>query len=63
MRTFEHPDFSGGFTCPICSTSADAPVVLVLIAGTEDGNIMEAAQVHAECYELYIKMKGKEEQK
>ena len=55
MRTFEHPNMEG-FECPICHSSKDAPVVLVGIPGTEDGNIMQAAQVHAECYVVYCKM-------
>ena len=42
--------------CPICGTSKDEPVVLLGIPGTEEGNIMQAAQVHAECYKLYCKM-------
>lgn len=56
MRTFDHPNFTGGFTCPICQTSADKPVTLVGIPGTEDGNNIQAAQVHAECEELRQKM-------
>lgn len=56
MRVFQHPNRSGGFRCPICKTSADRPVVLVGIPGTENGNIQQAAQAHAECYELFQKM-------
>lgn len=56
MRTFDHPNYGHGFTCPICRTDADAPVTLVGIPGTEDGGIMEARQVHAECYSLTEKM-------
>jgi len=55
MREFEHPNMTN-FKCPICKTAKDAPVVLVGIPGTEDGNIMEAAQVHSECYKLSCKM-------
>lgn len=59
MRTFDHPNYHFGFTCPVCGTSADEPVTLVGIAGTEDGNNMEAKQVHAECYEIVLKMQEK----
>jgi len=56
MRPFDHPNYHGGFTCPVCKTSADAPVVLVPIPGTEDDGICEARQVHHECYQLLAKM-------
>lgn len=55
-RPFAHPNYHNGFTCPVCGTSADQPVVLVGIPGTEDGNIMQAAQVHQECYRLVKRM-------
>ena len=58
MRPFDHPNFECGFTCPVCKSSADRPVVLVGIPGTEcDGNI-EAKQVHAECWLLVQRMHG-----
>jgi hypothetical protein len=41
-------------------TSADFPVVLVPIPGTQKGNIVEARQVHADCYRLTCKMHGYE---
>ena len=50
MREFEHPNLEG-FVCPLCDTSTDAPVVLIPIPGTEEGNIMQAAQVHSHCIE------------
>lgn len=56
MRTFDHPNYHGGFICPICETSADMPVTLVGIPGTEDGGNMQAAQVHAECEALRQQM-------
>jgi len=59
MRAFEHPNMTN-FKCPICLTTADRPVVLVGIPGTEDGNVIEAKQVHAECYRLFKKMKEAE---
>ena len=57
MRQFEHPNMIN-FKCPICHTKTDAPVVLVGIPGTEDDGIIEAEQVHSECYVLYCKMRG-----
>ena len=50
MKEFKHPNMEN-FKCPICHTGKDAPVVLVGIPGTEDGNIMRAEQVHSKCYE------------
>ena len=55
-RVFDHPNMSTGFECPICHTSADAPVVLVGIPGTEDDGVMEARQVHKECFDLVMRM-------
>ena len=52
MRVFDHPNMTGGFTCPICGTGEDKPVVLVGLAGTEEGDIMEARQYHLDCIEL-----------
>jgi hypothetical protein len=58
MRTFEHPNLDGGWRCPVCKTSADQPVTLVGIPGTEEGDIMRAEQIHAECKMLFDKMIG-----
>ena len=55
-RTFPHPNLSNGWACPVCRTSADAPVMLVAISGTEKDGIVEAEQVHAECVELAQRM-------
>jgi len=60
MRTFERPNFSFGFKCPVCGTSADKPVTLAPIPGTEDGGNIEAMQVHAECAELVARMQDSE---
>lgn len=54
-RVFDHPNMKN-FKCPICKTSADQPVVLVPIPGTERGGIAEAEQVHDECMKLFNKM-------
>jgi hypothetical protein len=59
IRSFDHPNMEN-FLCPVCGTKADAPVVLVPIPGTEDGNIMQAKQVHKDCYLLVEKMQHKE---
>jgi hypothetical protein len=40
------------FKCPICGKSDDMPVVLVGIAGTQEGHIMEAEQFHLACIDL-----------
>lgn len=52
MRVFDHPNTNHGFTCPICKTAEDKPVVLVGKESTREGNIMEADQVHLDCLEL-----------
>ena len=56
MRTFDHPNFWGGWRCPVCKTSADAPVTLIPIPGTETDGIVQCKQVHAECAQLAMKM-------
>ena len=55
MREFKHPNMSN-FVCPICHSSKDAPVILLPIPGTEDDGVMEAKQVHTECYRVFCKM-------
>jgi len=49
MRTFKHFNQSGPEVCPICGTNDDKEIILVPIAGTEEGNNMQAIQVHADC--------------
>lgn len=56
MKEFEHPNLENFWTCPICKSRKDLPVVLVPIPGTEEGNIMQAKQIHSECYKLFCKM-------
>jgi hypothetical protein len=53
MRIFESPNLEG-FICPICGTGDDRPVTLVGISDTEQGNNIQAQQVHVECLELRI---------
>ena len=47
MRTFEH--FPEQSVCPVCKKSDDAECVLVPIAGTEDGNNIQAQPMHSDC--------------
>lgn len=56
MKKFAKPNTAHGFECPICHSGKEEPVVLVPIPGTEEGNICQAKQVHAECYVLFAKM-------
>jgi len=56
MKAFPHPNLSNNWQCPVCNTNKDCPVVLVGIPGTEDGGVMEAKQVHEECYKLIERM-------
>lgn len=49
MRIFDHPNTSGGFSCPVCKKADDKPIVLIGIQGTEEGMNMEAKQVHLDC--------------
>jgi len=51
MRIFEHPNTTAK-SCPICHTMDDKPVTLISIAGTENGGICEAIQVHVDCLDL-----------
>jgi hypothetical protein len=53
MRIFKHSNF-GESSCPICNKKTDKEVVLIGIDGTEDGRIIEAAQVHLDCLELRV---------
>lgn len=52
MRVFPRPNKKYGWRCPICNTDEDGEVVLIRIAGTEDGNNAEAEQVHLDCLDL-----------
>lgn len=50
MRTFETGNW-GDEVCPICKTNKLGEVILVPIAGTKEGNIAQAKQVHTKCLE------------
>jgi len=52
MRIFEKPNLSNDWKCPICGTNKVQKVVLVSIAGTQDGNIIQAEQIHLDCINL-----------
>lgn len=52
MRIFNEPNLSDGWRCPICRKAEKKPVVLIGIAGTEVGKIIEAEQYHVHCIEL-----------
>lgn len=54
MNTFPHFNQDNGAVCMWCKTNEDCETVLVPIPGTEDGNVMEARQVHKKCYDLAL---------
>ena len=52
MKIFKKPNIENGWKCPICNTSKEKEVVLVGIIGTENGNNIQAEQIHLDCIEL-----------
>ena len=52
MRIFDKPNKSNSWKCPICKTNDNKPVVLVSVEGTQEGNNVEAEQIHLECIDL-----------
>ncbi len=48
MRTFKRTEEMDK-ECPICKTKAIKDTILVPIAGTEDGNLYQAVEVHLDC--------------
>jgi len=52
MRIFNHPAITDDWKCPICNTNEDKPIVLIPIAGTRQGNNMQAEQFHVDCIDL-----------
>lgn len=56
MRVFAGFNSSNGEVCPLCNTASDEETVLIPIPGTEDGNIVEARQVHKRCYDTAIEI-------
>ena len=59
MRAFKKPNLMNDWKCPICNTSEEKDVVLCGIFGTEDGNNIQAEQIHLDCIELYYHPKMK----
>lgn len=60
MKTFQNFNQGHGYVCPICGTDENKEVILIPIAGTEEGNLMEAAQVHSECLQNNLVILTKE---
>lgn len=52
MRTFQEPNLSNDWRCPICKTNDKKEVILIGITGTESGNNMQAEQFHLDCINL-----------
>lgn len=53
MRIFEHGNWNETTEpCPVCGRKDPGPVVLVGIAGTEDGHNIQARQYHVACIDL-----------
>lgn len=48
MRTFEGGNWDGA-VCPLCGTAKEGKIVLVPIAGTFEGNLAQAREIHVEC--------------
>ena len=55
MKAFPHFNQDNDAVCPMCKTNEDCETVLVPIPGTEEGNIMQARQVHKKCYDLAVR--------
>ena len=58
MRVFERFNQHGKDVCPICKTNECKQTVLVIVDGTESGNVIEAIQVHLDCIDLRQKFIG-----
>lgn len=52
---FDHPNMHN-FRCRVCNTSADQPIYLIPVPGSEVDGISRAEQIHTECFELFLKM-------
>lgn len=50
MRTFKNGNwFDPKTVCPVCETQDEGEVVLVPVAGTQQGRNIQAIQVHTKC--------------
>ena len=59
MRTFKQGNWEGIINvCPICNTQKEGEVVLIAIAGKQEGNNCEATQVHLDCLDLWYDEKS-----
>lgn len=56
MKIFKELNPEG--KCAICGTNKIDQCILVGVDGTEDGNNMQAVQVHLDCIDLRISLKG-----
>lgn len=54
MRIFAQGNWQERQSCPICLTTKDGPIALLIIDGTQNGYTHEAKQVHIECLTLRI---------
>jgi hypothetical protein len=52
MKVFKSFNNYGDDVCPVCGKNTLKETVLIPIAGTENGNIMKAMQVHLDCIDL-----------
>jgi RNA polymerase subunit RPABC4/transcription elongation factor Spt4 len=53
LRVFKHRNtIDPQDVCPICKTNEDDETVLVIIDGTQEGNIAQAKQFHLKCIDL-----------
>jgi len=54
MRIFNNFNKTNDRVCPICKTNEDKETVLIVLDGPEDGNMIEATQVHLKCLNLRL---------
>jgi hypothetical protein len=52
MKIFQNANIACDWECPICHKNINKPVALIRIFGTQDGNNIEAKQIHVDCIEL-----------
>ena len=54
MRVFKEFNQTTDDVCPVCGTNENKEVVLVIIDGTQRGNISQCKQVHLDCIDLRL---------
>ena len=52
MKIFSKPNLASGWKCPICKTSEEKEVVLIIMPETIKEDIGKAEQFHLDCIEL-----------